>query len=131
MVSMASRSEPLATMFAHQAADTCCPAGRGSLKDESGEQGRFVTPMLKHQARRTGFLARRGLEVFVCRFSFGCEVERDERVAGDCVGLRFEAAGLAGRVVLCFTGSCSAGFEARLSAASLAARASLRRRLFR
>ena len=87
--------------------------------------------MSTHQARDTGFLARRGLEVFVCRFAFGWEVDRRERVAGDSVGLRLEVADLVGRVVVRFAGAGSAVWEAPLWAASLASRASLRRRLFR
>jgi|SRR6056297_177786 len=130
MVSMASRSDSL-----RRCSHISYPILVVPLAEDRSKLKRRARPIryadLRCQSRDTGFLVRRGLEVFVCRFSFGCEVERDERVAGDCVGLRFEAAGLAGRVVLCFTGSCSAGFEARLSAASLAARASLRRRLFR
>lgn len=87
--------------------------------------------MSEHQARDTGFLARRGSDVLVCCFSLSWEVDRGERVAGDCVGLRLEAAGLAGRVLVRFAGTCSVVFEARLWAASFAPRASLRRRLFR
>ena len=37
---------------------TGCPRDRRIHK---GEQGRFVTPMSRHQARDTGFLARRVL----------------------------------------------------------------------
>ncbi len=118
-------------MFLHQVPGTGCPARPKGFQFQKGEQGRFVTPMSEHQSRDTGFLARRGLGVLAGRFSSGWEVDRGDRVAGELVGLRLEAVGLADPVVVLFTGFCPVVFEARLSAASLAARASLRRRLFR
>ena len=72
----------------------------------------LVTERLKRRARpiryadvwasvtRAGFLARRGLDVLVCSFWCGWEVDRGDRVAVEFVGLRFDGAGLADRVVV-------------------------------